>query len=283
MMSAAKPPSISVLVLCRNYARYVRACLASVFEADQECEVVFVDNGSKDDSVAVAREMLREAPPHVSTKVIALSPEQPLCRFFNVAVAESRGDFVKPMSADDRLGPNFFPTFRELVRTSDPKVGVWLAGSVIIDADDQIVRQQYSPTLFGAPSDGPMHRLVERNVIDSSSSPPYTAVSMFYRRRVYDDVGGYDERFRFEDRPFLFDAIKRGWTVAVYPFNNSYYRVHGQGVSSDYAWMAEARLPILLNHALRASWRNKPIGFYHVARSVRVVAMNRWRKWRAER
>ena len=273
----ATAPTISVLVLCRNHARYVEECLRSIFGADQPCEVVFVDNGSKDDSVAIARATLRDAPPHVSAKVIALNPELPLCRFFNIAVRESTGEFIKPISSDDALGPNFFPAFRELVATSDPKVGAWLAGSVIIDGASQIVRQHYSPAQFGAPSDGPPVRFEERHVLDSRGVPLYTAASMFYRRQVYVDVGGYDERFRFEDRPFLFDVLKHRWTVLVQPYNNTYYRVHDGGVSANAAWMAEARLPILFNHTLRAQWRNKPIALFHLARHVRFVAMHRWR------
>jgi glycosyltransferase involved in cell wall biosynthesis len=283
MASDPSTPSISVVVLCRNHERYVAECLRSVFAADQPCELVFVDNGSKDTSVAVARATLRESPAHVTTRVIELSPEQPLCRFFNIAVRASSGEFVKPIASDDALGPNFFAAFRRLVAISDSRVGAWLAGSVIIDGAGQITRQQYSPERFGSPDDGPPARFEERHIIDSNTSPLYTAPSMFYRRQVYDDVGGYDERFRFEDRPFLFDVLKRGWTVLVHPYNNTYYRVHEQGISANPVWMAEARLPILVDHALRAQWRNKPIALFHLARNARFVAMTRWRSRKAAR
>ena len=61
--------SVSVVVICRNYAHYVAACLRSVMTADQPCELVFLDNGSKDGSVDVARAMLRSAPSHISSKI----------------------------------------------------------------------------------------------------------------------------------------------------------------------------------------------------------------------
>ena len=274
-------PSLSIVVICRNYARYVAACLRSILVADQASEVVFLDNGSKDDSAEVARETLREAPSHISSNVIALTPERPLCAALNLAVAQCSGEFIKLISADDMLGPNFFTSFRQLVTTSDRSVGVWLAGSVVIDNADNVLRQYYEPNLFGAPDDGPPKRLEERHVLHNPSSPRYSAPSMFYRRKAYDDIGGYDERFRFEDRPFLFDVLKGGWTVLVHPYNNTYYRVHGQGISANPMWMAEARLPILFNHAFRAEWHNKPIAFFHLARGVRFIAMKRWRERRA--
>jgi glycosyltransferase involved in cell wall biosynthesis len=243
---------------------------------------VFVDNGSKDQSVALARETVAEAPDHVTCKVISLAQERPLCPFFNTAVAASTGGFVKPISADDRLGPNFFPMFRRTVATSAPNVGVWLAGSVVIDEMDRVVRQDYGPTEFGSPDDGPPVTLQERHLLDHSG-PILRAPSMFYRRRVYDEMGGYDERFRYEDNPFLFSALQHGWTVVVHPYNNTYYRTHGQGISANPLWMAEARVPVLMDHARRARWRNKPIALYQLARNVRYIAMQRWRTWRAER
>jgi alpha-1,3-rhamnosyltransferase len=274
--------TVSVLVLCRNYERFVEACLRSIVATNEPCELVFVDNGSKDRSVALAERVLCEAPACIKTKVISLAIEQPLCRFFNIAVAASSGDIIKPISADDMLGPNFFSAMGTALRDSDPCVGVWLAGSVIIDADGEVTRQSYEPQRFGSPSDGAPIALVERNILDRSG-PAFTAPSMFYRREVYDDVGGYDERFRFEDRPFLFRVLKHGWRVVVHPYNNTFYRVHSAGISADAAWMAEARLPILYNYAKHSQWSNKPVALFQLLRGARVVAANRLRKWRAER
>jgi glycosyltransferase involved in cell wall biosynthesis len=280
-------PSISVVALCRNHERFVAACLRSVFAADQPCELVFADNASTDNSIAVAKETLREAPAHVSTKLIALSPEEPLCKFFNIGVRASSGDFIKPIASDDVLGPNFFVAFRRLVAASEPSVGVWLAGSVMIDADDKVLRQHYAPAQFGSPDDGPPVRLAERNVLVPRGGPQYTAASMFYRRQVYDSIGGYDERFRYEDRPFLFEVLHHGHTVLVHPYNNTYYRLHGAQMSApteaNSVWMAEARVPILFDHTLRAKWRNKPVALFHLARNVRVVASYRWRNRKATR
>jgi alpha-1,3-rhamnosyltransferase len=277
-------PTLSILVICRNYERYVTECLRSILDtADQGIELVFLDNGSKDRSADVAREVLRGAPKHVSANVIALSPEQPLCRALNIAHLQMRGEFFKLISADDKFGPNFFPAFRELVQASDPDVGVWLAGSVFIDDSNTVVSQHYSPIAFGSPADGPPQPLRERGVLNRPDAPPHSTASIFYRRQVWLDLGGFDERFKYEDRPFLFEVLKRGWTVLVHPYNNTYYRTHTSGITKDSAWMVEARLPIMVDHALRSEWRNKPLALYHLARNVRDVAKHRFLKWKAQR
>jgi alpha-1,3-rhamnosyltransferase len=277
------PPSLSLLVVCRNHERFVDACLRSIFETvDQPCDLVFLDNGSRDRSVEIAKATLRDAPSFItSTKVIALDPELPLPRALNLANAECRGEIVKGISSDDKYGPNLFTALRRAVATSDPKVGIWLCGSVIIDDDDKVTDQHYGPAPFGSPDDGPPVFLTERMVIEYREGPRLSAASFFYRKKVLADIGGFDERFRYEDKPFFFNALKHGWKVAVHPYNNTYYRVHGGGISTNPAWMAEARVAVLVDQTLRARWRNKPLALNRLARAVRVVAKNRWRAWRA--
>lgn len=281
MTALVEGPPLSLVMFSRNHERYVADCLTTLFTVDQECELVFVDNGSTDNSVAIVRAMLRDAPAHITWKVVELVPEQPLCRALNIMVRETSREFVKPISADDKLGPNFFPAFRQLVRTSNSNVGMWLAGAVVIDGEDRVLRQNY-PTLWGSPDDGPASEMVERHIFERSNAP-LSMVSQFFRRSAWNDVGGYDERYRYEDRPFIFNLLKRGWKIVIHPYNNTYYRQHSEAVSLDPAWMAEARLPIAWNQALRAEWRNKPIAFSLVARNLRVVARDRLRKWKAGR
>lgn len=282
-MNAGQPyPTISVYVICRNYERWVPACLHSIIDAaDQPIELVFLDNGSADASVAVAEAVFAEAPPHVATKIIALSPEQPLCRALNIANLQMTGEFVKLISADDKVGPNFFSAFREVVRASDPSVGVWLAGSVFIDENDTVVSQHYGPALFGSPADGPPIEFEERHVLHRPGAPPNSTPSIFYRRKVWLDIGGFDERFKYEDRPFLFEVLKRGWKILVHPYNNSYYRVNSGGITGDSEWMAKARFPVLLDHTVRAEWKNKPIALFYLAKNVRDLAKHRLSKWKA--
>jgi hypothetical protein len=77
----------------------------------------------------------------------------------------------------------------------------------------------------------------------------------------------------------LFDVLKHGWTALVHPYNNTYYRLHETQMSAitNSDWMAEARLPIVWDHARRAEWRNKPIALWSLAKHIRVVGMSRWR------
>jgi rhamnosyltransferase len=84
----------SVVIRCKNEARYVREVLSALFaQAEVEpFEVIVVDSGSTDGTLDIVREYplkLIEIPPETFTYGRAL----------NVGVNEARGDFVASLSA----------------------------------------------------------------------------------------------------------------------------------------------------------------------------------------
>ena len=96
--SAQQPPatdfSASVVILTHNRSELLRRGLESVFAQRIECEVVVVDNGSKDGTA----EMVRRDFPQV--KLVALSQNTGI-RGRNLGVQATHGDVV--LSLDDDI------------------------------------------------------------------------------------------------------------------------------------------------------------------------------------
>ena len=98
MSLTPNPPSVSVVIPCYNYEKYVGLALDSVLA--QRCaatEIIVVDDGSTDGSAAViqARPGVRYIRQDNAGHVAA----------FNRGYAESRGDVVLFLDADDVLEP----------------------------------------------------------------------------------------------------------------------------------------------------------------------------------
>jgi len=94
---------VSILIPSYNHARYLPACLASIqAQTVEDWEVILVDDGSKDDSVAIARELARQEPRlkvHVNeTNLGTYGTEQK-------ALELSRGEFIAVMNSDDLWAP----------------------------------------------------------------------------------------------------------------------------------------------------------------------------------
>ena len=86
-------PSLSVIIITRNEAANIRACLESVAWAD---EIIVVDSGSEDDTVDICREFT----PHVYVHDWPGFGAQK-----NRALGYATGDWVLSLDADERVTP----------------------------------------------------------------------------------------------------------------------------------------------------------------------------------
>ena len=95
------PPLVSVIVPAYNYARYLHDALASVRDQTyQRWECIVVDDASTDDTAAVA-EKWAAADPRI--RVVHHFLNKGVSASRNRGFAESRGDFIQFLDADDRL------------------------------------------------------------------------------------------------------------------------------------------------------------------------------------
>jgi len=99
VISSSRPPVVSVVIPCYNHARYLPAALASVHaQRGVAVESIMVDDGSNDDSAAVA-----EA--HGAT-MVKRQRNRGLSHARNAGLEAVRGEFVVFLDADDELLPD---------------------------------------------------------------------------------------------------------------------------------------------------------------------------------
>ncbi len=101
-------PLVSILINNHNYGRYLRACIASALgQSYRSVEVVVVDDGSTDDSVAIIRSY--------GTGIVAICQENGgQASAFNAGFAASRGDVVCLLDSDDVFLPGKARTIVDL-------------------------------------------------------------------------------------------------------------------------------------------------------------------------
>jgi glycosyltransferase involved in cell wall biosynthesis len=99
-------PTLSVILITRDEAHTVAACLESVRWAD---EIVVLDSGSRDETVAICR---RYTPNVRETDWPGFGIQK------NRALAEARGEWVLSVDADERVSPELAAEIRERIATS---------------------------------------------------------------------------------------------------------------------------------------------------------------------
>lgn len=107
-------PRLSVIVITKNEARHIRACLKSVSFAD---EWIVVDSGSTDDTVALA-----EA---AGARVIQTKDWPGFGPQKNRALAAARGQWVLSLDADERVTPELAQRIREAIAAPSPRADAY--------------------------------------------------------------------------------------------------------------------------------------------------------------
>lgn len=93
---------ISVIIPNYNGSRYLKDCLTALREQTfQDFEVIFVDNGSADDSIARAKEYFP------GIRIESLKENTGFCRAVNIGVRLSEAPYVILLNNDTRVAPSF--------------------------------------------------------------------------------------------------------------------------------------------------------------------------------
>jgi glycosyltransferase involved in cell wall biosynthesis len=158
-------PLVSVVITNHNYARYLRACFASVqTQAYPHIECIVVDDRSTDDSAAVL-DAIEAAAPRFKTIVLRGTENAGQYGAMRKGFAASSGQFVVFLDADDLLGPDFVAA--NVACHLSPKIYAALSTSDqwLVDAEGHLLgvnpRRQYFPFMAL-----PKH-LLTRHRIDS--------------------------------------------------------------------------------------------------------------------
>lgn len=96
---------VSVVIPVFNTSPYLRECLDSVLSQTlNDFEVICVDDGSSDNSLAILREYEARDP---RVKVVAFPENRGLCQARNVGMDTTSGDYTYLLDSDDWLEPTY--------------------------------------------------------------------------------------------------------------------------------------------------------------------------------
>lgn len=191
--------AVAVGLFCYNQREFVADAIASVAaQTVPPQEVYFVDDGSADDSVGVARALLAELLPDVAVTVISDGTNRRLPSRMNQVLEATSAAWVIWVACDDMLVPDSIEVLTTQARTS-PEVDV-------VFGDLRVVDLQGIPVGYTRPADTWQGRVARSYVVPGS---PYRdlmrwnnfvpgGMSMI-RASALRDVGGYDPGQRIED------------------------------------------------------------------------------------
>jgi len=260
-------PLVSVSLVTYNAARWLDACLASLFaQTHPDIEIIVIDNGSTDGT----RERLEAATAgRPATRLVLSATNLGYAKGHNRAIAESRGEYVCLLNQDMVLDPDFLGA--ALAAFDAPNVGSvqgrlrWLSPDLertnLIDSTGlQINRSRRITSRGQGSADGPHYDRAELLFGVDGACP-------VYRRSALEDVGlegrngieYLDEDFFMykEDVDLAWRLLLRGWDAAYAPAAVAWH-ARGAGESAaKTAWEVIQHRRRIPTWVKRLSWRNQ--------------------------
>ncbi|HAH20375.1 MAG TPA: hypothetical protein DCL49_05665 [Candidatus Omnitrophica bacterium] len=194
-MMKTQCPLISIIVVNYNGKRYLKNCFDSLYKLKySHYEIIFVDNGSQDDSVKFIRSNFQKA------QILKLQSNFGLAIASNRGAKVAKGDYLFFLNNDTLVDENILT---ELVRVaqSDKGIGVCACNVFTYDGRKEI-GMGVACDRFGYPCGnlGPVF---------------YPDAAIFVNRSIFEEVGGFDSKLFLygEDRDLCWRIWLRGYRV----------------------------------------------------------------------
>ncbi len=202
-------PKVSVLMSVHNGARYLKEAVDSVLsQTFTDFEFLIVDDFSSDNSPAILKGYAEK---DSRVRIITNEFNLGLTKSLNKMIKEAKGEYLARFDCDDVSLPQRFEMQVQLLDTN-PKcglVGVW--GEVINDHGTHLRDIKYPTT------DADLKRaLISYN--------PFFHPGIMMRKKVIEDVGFYDESWRFAQDYELYFRIAKKYELANIPMILLKYR-----------------------------------------------------------
>jgi hypothetical protein len=211
---------VSVVVVNYNGKKFLDDCLSSLErQTCQNFEVILVDNGSSDDSIAFARGKFP------GVKIVDNGVNLGFAGGTNSGIREAQGEFIFTLNNDTIADPRML---EEIVRPmqSDQHVGV--CGSKMLLSDGRINSTAICISRSGAAWDRGMGEVDNGQYDKREEVFGACAGAALYRRSMLEEIGLFDEDFFLysEDVDLAFRAQLAGWKCMYVP-TAKVVHVHG--------------------------------------------------------
>ncbi|MGE0771412.1 MAG: glycosyltransferase family 2 protein [Cyclobacteriaceae bacterium] len=197
-------PLVTVVCLCYNHAPYVEEALYSVIhQTYQPLQILIVDDASTDLSREIIQKVLTDHP-HIG--FLPLYSNIGNCAAFNAVLSQVKGKYVVDFATDDVMHPDRIYRQVKKFETLSDDVGVLFTDAEYIDTNGKTLRSHFEylfkKKLITRIPTGDVYRdVLSRYFIPSPT--------MLVRKKVFDELNGYDENLVYEDFDFWVRSARK--------------------------------------------------------------------------
>lgn len=226
---------ISIIIPSYNHSKYIKKCINSViFQSYQDWELIVVDDGSNDDSNEIILQYNDKRITHIQQENAGAH------NAINRGLSLASGEYLTILNSDDEFHKDRLKECINLFeeQSSIDFISTWIT---IVDEFDAVLGIKESwknmhpweiinPKLTFLNSDSYVLNALMTNFVSTTSN-------MFFKRKVYEEVGGMRNLRFAHDWDFLLRVCSKFNCFNLEkPLMN--YRIHGANtISSNRKWM----------------------------------------------
>jgi len=242
----------SVVIPVFNHEQYLTECVLSAVRSPLVSEVLLLDDGSRDGSAALAKQLAAGALKKVRDVTPLGRGNRGAHSTLNELVGQAEGEWIAVLNSDDVFTPSRFELIRRRMRYQ--QFDLVFGNVVVIDAQGRQLggkRAMYDPQLPFPQNfdvDGMAKRaewlplLAHQNFLATTSN-------MVFRKELWCKVGGFSDLRYLHDWDFVLRAALTG-TVSYVPHALSAYRVHARNTIKEDSRGVDAEVSAMFDRLL---------------------------------
>ena len=219
-MPLSDTPQVSVVVVNWNRSRLLARCLESlaVQQGPVRFEVILVDNGSEDDSVAMAKGQYGNHP-RFELIVLQNQDNKGFCEANNQGMELARGEFIALLNNDAEAEPGWLGALLTAFAGENGRVGM-AASKILVYEDPRYIDKVGHLIYPDGQNWGRGYGELDQGQYDQIEETLWPdGCAAMYRRSLVDEVGGFDtDLFAYGDDAELgLRARIAGWGCLYIP------------------------------------------------------------------
>jgi len=223
----ASSPKVSVVIPNHNGADWLPPCLDSLARQEyRDFEVILVDDGSTDESVALVRDQYPDVRP------VVLENNTGFASAVNQGIATARGTYVVLLNNDTVAEPGWLQALVRLVDESSSEVGA-IASKMLCMEDPARVDDAGDALSWTGDAQKLGHQQPAGDFVQRREVFSVCAGAALYRRSFLEEIGGFDERFfaYLEDVDLGLRGRLLGYRYLFEPHARILHQGQGSGLS----------------------------------------------------
>lgn len=211
---------LSVIIVTYNSGQVLRACLESLIHQPIDAEILIVDNGSHDDTLAIVAD-------YPQVRLLSGHGNVGFAQGNNLGFATASGRYFLMLNPDTEVFPS---TLQALVEFADSHPQAGMVAPHLVNPDGSLQHNTFRFPNYAQAFYGFFERLVTlddprngRYLPQDYARPRQTehilGAALLLRREVWQELGGMDARFAlyFEETDWCYRVHKAGWQLWYTP------------------------------------------------------------------